>query len=201
MTTAQRQAIHSYDEHLGVDAFLAGIELVPPPDREAARWRRLTSTATTPRSGARAWRRSSASWSASSSRAASCRATTRRSTRTSPTTSPSQDASVNWFEAAQLVVSALAVPLLARLGDLIGARKVLLLSTAVTALGSWILAFAPGFTTFLIGFAIQGAYVVWLPMEVAHRLPAYVGRRPADAPRPAHPPRRRASSSAPSSWP
>jgi MFS family permease len=78
-----------------------------------------------------------------------------------------QDASVNWFEAAQLVVSALAVPFLARLGDLIGARNVLLLSTAVTALGSWILVFAPGFTTFLIGFAIQGAYVVWLPMEVA----------------------------------
>jgi MFS family permease len=78
-----------------------------------------------------------------------------------------RDASVNWFEAAQLVVSALAVPLLARLGDLIGARTVLLISTAVTALGSWILALAPGFTTFLIGFAIQGAYVVWLPMEVA----------------------------------
>ena len=78
-----------------------------------------------------------------------------------------QTASVNWFEAAQLIVSALAVPLLARLGDLVGARNVLLLSTAVTALGSWILAFAPGFTTFLIGFAIQGAYVVWLPMEVA----------------------------------
>ncbi len=78
-----------------------------------------------------------------------------------------QDASVNWFEAAQLVVSALSVPFLARLGDLVGARNVLLLSTAVTALGSWILAFAPGFTTFLIGFAIQGAYVVWLPMEVA----------------------------------
>jgi MFS family permease len=78
-----------------------------------------------------------------------------------------RDASVNWFEAAQLIVSALAVPLLARLGDLIGARNVLLLSTALTALGSWVLAFAPGFTTFLIGFAIQGAYVVWLPMEVA----------------------------------
>jgi len=78
-----------------------------------------------------------------------------------------QTASVNWFEAAQLIVSALAVPLLARLGDLVGARNVLLLSTAVTAAGSWILAFAPGFTTFLIGFAIQGFYVVWLPMEVA----------------------------------
>jgi MFS family permease len=78
-----------------------------------------------------------------------------------------RDASVNWFEAAQLVVSALAVPVLARLGDLVGARNVLLVSTAVTAAGSWVLALAPGFTTFLIGFALQGAYVVWLPMEVA----------------------------------
>jgi MFS family permease len=78
-----------------------------------------------------------------------------------------RDASVNWFEAAQLVVSALAVPLLARLGDLVGARNVLLLSTAITAVGSWVLAFAPGFTTFLLGFAVQGAYVVWLPMEVS----------------------------------
>ena len=32
------------------------------------------------------------------------------------------DADVNWFEAAQLVVSALVVPLLARLGDLVGHR-------------------------------------------------------------------------------
>ena len=90
-----------------------------------------------------------------------------------------RDASVNWFEAAQLVVSALAVPLLARLGDLVGARNVLLLSTAITALGSWVLAFAPGFTTFLIGFAVQGAYVVWLPMEVAivYRRTSGSGRR------------------------
>ena len=36
MTKAQRQAIHSYDEHLGVDDFLAGVELVPAPDRAAA---------------------------------------------------------------------------------------------------------------------------------------------------------------------
>jgi len=89
------------------------------------------------------------------------------------------DADVNWFEAAQLIVSALCVPLLARLGDLIGHRKVLLLSTAVTALGSWILAFAPSFTTFLIGWAIQGAYVVWLPLEVAiiYRRTAGSGRQ------------------------
>lgn len=89
------------------------------------------------------------------------------------------DGDVNWFEAAQLLVSALVVPLLARLGDLIGHRNILLLSTAVTALGSWILAFSPSFTTFLIGWALQGAYVVWLPLEIAiiHRRTAGSGQQ------------------------
>jgi MFS family permease len=86
---------------------------------------------------------------------------------------------INWFEAAQLIVSALCIPLLARLGDLIGHKRVLLISTAVTALGSWWLAFAPTFTTFLIGWAIQGAYVVWLPLEIAiiHRRTRSSGRQ------------------------
>lgn len=87
-----------------------------------------------------------------------------------------RDADVNWFEAAQLVLSALAVPLLSRLGDLWGHRNVLLVSTAVTAVGSWALAFAPGFSTFLVGWALQGAYVVWLPVEVA-----IIHRRTADS--------------------
>ena len=99
------------------------------------------------------------------------------------------DADVNWFEAAQLVVSALVVPLLARLGDLIGHRKVLLLSTAVTALASWAVAFAPTFATFLVAWAIQGFYVVWLPLEVAiiHRRTAGTGA--ADRGSPVGPPR------------
>ncbi|WP_232847699.1 MFS transporter [Occultella kanbiaonis] len=90
-----------------------------------------------------------------------------------------QDADVNWFEAAQLIVSALCVPLLARLGDVIGHRRVLLLATAITALGSWMLAFSPTFSTFLIGWALQGAYVVWLPLEVAiiHRRTAASGQQ------------------------
>ena len=87
------------------------------------------------------------------------------------------DADVNWFEAAQLIVSALVVPILARLGDLIGHRQVLLLSTAVTALASWAVAFAPTFSTFLVAWAIQGFYVVWLPLEVSiiHRRTADTG--------------------------
>ena len=86
---------------------------------------------------------------------------------------------INWFEAAQLIVSALCIPLLARLGDLVGHKRVLLVSTAVTALGSWWLAFAPDFTSFLVGWAIQGAYVVWLPLEIAiiHRRTRDSGRQ------------------------
>lgn len=86
---------------------------------------------------------------------------------------------LNWAEAAQLVVSALCIPLLARLADMIGHKKVLLISTAVTALGSWMLAFAPGLGTFILGWAIQGAYVVWLPIEVAliHRRARRSGRQ------------------------
>lgn len=89
------------------------------------------------------------------------------------------DADINWFEAAQLVVSALCVPLLTRMADLFGHKKVLLLSTAVTAVGSWVLAFAPSFSTFLVGWALQGAYVVWLPLEVAivYRRTAGSGRQ------------------------
>jgi MFS family permease len=87
-----------------------------------------------------------------------------------------RDADVNWFEAAQLVVSALVVPMLARLGDLVGHRRVLLISTAVTAVASWAVAFSPTFATFLVSWAIQGFYVVWLPLEVS-----IIHRRTADS--------------------
>jgi len=78
-----------------------------------------------------------------------------------------RDADLNWLEAAQLIVSALVVPPLARLGDLVGHRRVLLLATAVTAAASWWMVLAPGFGSFLVGWALQGVYVVWLPVEVA----------------------------------
>lgn len=77
------------------------------------------------------------------------------------------DGDVNWFEAAQLIVSALSVPVLSRLGDLHGHRRVLLVATAITALAGWGVAFAPGFWTFLVAWAVQGVYTVWLPMEIA----------------------------------
>ena len=87
------------------------------------------------------------------------------------------DADVNWFEAAQLMVSALAVPVLAKLGDMYGHKRILMVSTLVTAMASWGVALAPDFWTFLAAWSFQGFYVVWLPLEIAlifsrvHQLP------------------------------
>jgi MFS family permease len=78
-----------------------------------------------------------------------------------------ETASYNWFEAAQLLLSAIVVPFLAKLGDMYGHKRILLVSTVLTALASWGLAFSGNFTTYLIAFALQGFYVVWLPLEVA----------------------------------
>jgi MFS family permease len=78
-----------------------------------------------------------------------------------------RDADFNWFEAAQLLLSALVVPVLAKLGDMYGHKKILLVSTVLTALASWGLVLADNFVTFLVAWALQGFYVVWLPLEVA----------------------------------
>lgn len=77
------------------------------------------------------------------------------------------DADFNWIEAAGLLVSALVVPIMAKLGDMYGHKRILLISTVVTAGASWWLAFAGDFTSFLLAWALQGFYVVWLPLEVA----------------------------------
>jgi MFS family permease len=78
-----------------------------------------------------------------------------------------RDADFNWFEAAQLLLSALVVPILAKLGDMFGHKRILLVSTVLTAGASWALVFADNFWTFLAAWALQGFYVVWLPLEVA----------------------------------
>lgn len=77
------------------------------------------------------------------------------------------DADYNWFEAAQLLLSAIAVPIFAKLGDMYGHKRMLVISTAITAAATWWLAFTGDFVTFLIAFAIQGVYSAWLPLEVA----------------------------------
>ena len=77
------------------------------------------------------------------------------------------DADVNWLEGAQLMLSALVVPAFAKLGDMVGHKRMLLWSTALTAAASIGLAFTDQFWVFLIAWALQGFYVVWLPLEIA----------------------------------
>ncbi|GAB2515179.1 hypothetical protein GCM10027064_11170 [Microbacterium petrolearium] len=77
------------------------------------------------------------------------------------------DADVNWLEGSQLMLSALVVPAFAKLGDMIGHKRMLLISTALTAAASLALPFTDAFGVFLVAWALQGFYVVWLPLEVA----------------------------------
>ena len=77
------------------------------------------------------------------------------------------DADVNWLEGTQLMLSALVVPAFAKLGDMIGHRRMLLISTAITAAASLVLPFTDSFAVFLVGWSLMGFYVVWLPLEIA----------------------------------
>ncbi|WBU38248.1 MFS transporter [Homoserinibacter sp. YIM 151385] len=78
-----------------------------------------------------------------------------------------RDADYNWFEAAQLLLAGIAVPIMAKLGDMFGHKRILLVSTVITAIGTWWLAVAPDFWSFLAAWTLQGFLTVWLPLEVA----------------------------------
>lgn len=97
------------------------------------------------------------------------------------------DADVNWLEGGQAMVAAIVIPAFARLGDLVGHRRMLLVSTALTALASAAMPLTDNFWVFLLAWSLQGFYVVWLPLETAliyHRArstghPAVLTRRAA----------------------
>jgi len=77
------------------------------------------------------------------------------------------DADVNWFEGTQLMLSALVVPAFAKLGDMVGHKRMLLISTALTAIAALALPFTDSFWVFLVAWTLMGFYVVWLPLEIA----------------------------------
>lgn len=77
------------------------------------------------------------------------------------------DADVNWFEGTQLMLSALIVPVFAKLGDMFGHKRMLLWSTGLTGAASLALPFTDSFSVFLAAWTLQGFYVVWLPLNIA----------------------------------
>jgi MFS family permease len=77
------------------------------------------------------------------------------------------DADVNWLEGGQAMAAAIIIPALAKLGDMVGHRRMLLVSTAFTAVASMGLPLTDNFWLFLLAWSLQGFYVVWLPLETA----------------------------------
>jgi len=78
-----------------------------------------------------------------------------------------RDADWNWFDSALAAVGAFAMPLLTKLGDVFGHRRVLIATTLVVAGSSWLAVIATDFWTLFAAFALQGFIAVWLPFELA----------------------------------
>lgn len=73
---------------------------------------------------------------------------------------------LNWVNSAQLLSSAVCVPLFARLGDMYGHRRLLRVAAVALAAGSMLVAWAPSYAVFLLGRVLQGALAALLPLEI-----------------------------------
>ncbi|MFJ4840658.1 MFS transporter [Streptomyces sp. NPDC088746] len=73
---------------------------------------------------------------------------------------------LNWVSSAQLLSSAVCVPLFARLGDMYGHRRLLRVAIVTLAAGSVLVAWAPTYAVLLFGRVLQGALAALLPLEI-----------------------------------
>ncbi len=76
-------------------------------------------------------------------------------------------ANLNWVNAVFLLSSAVCVPLMSKLGDLFGHRRMLTVAAALVAVGSVLVAVAPSFGVLLLGRAFQGPLLAFLSLEFA----------------------------------
>lgn len=63
---------------------------------------------------------------------------------------------ITWALTVWLIVAAVATPLLGRVGDLLGKKRVIILALCAVAIGSIIAALAPSLPVLLVGRALQG---------------------------------------------
>lgn len=75
-------------------------------------------------------------------------------------------ADLNWISIANLMASVAFTPLLSRLGDLHGHRRVLRWNLAVVLLGSVVVGLAGSFRMLVIGQILQGAFAGFFPLLV-----------------------------------
>ena len=92
-------------------------------------------------------------------------------------------AGVTWTMTAWLIAAAVATPLLGRVGDLVGKRRVFVLALLAVALGSVVAAVAPSIGVLIAGRVIQGLGGAMFPLAFgiirdefpARRLPSAIG--------------------------
>jgi MFS family permease len=92
-------------------------------------------------------------------------------------------AGVTWVMTAWLIAAAVATPLLGRVGDIVGKRRVLVLALLAVALGSVIAAVAPSIGVLVAGRVVQGLGGAMFPLAFgiirdefpARRLPSAIG--------------------------
>jgi MFS family permease len=76
-------------------------------------------------------------------------------------------AELNWVSAVYLLSSAVCLPLMSKLGDRYGHRRLLVVAAVLVAIGSVVVAVAPTFEILLLGRAMQGPLNAFLPLEFA----------------------------------
>lgn len=74
---------------------------------------------------------------------------------------------LNWVSAMYMLMTVACVPILAKLGDMFGHKRLLVIATGLVAVGSIVVAFAPTFEVFLLGRALQAPLAAFLPLEFA----------------------------------
>lgn len=73
---------------------------------------------------------------------------------------------VSWVVTAYLLAAAVLTPILSRLGDIVGRRRMLLVTIAVLACGTLLAAVAPSLPVLIVARAVQGASGAVLPLSV-----------------------------------
>ena len=77
------------------------------------------------------------------------------------------DADITWFLTVQTLSAAVCVPLLAKLGDVFGHRRMLRIAVIAVLIGTLVTAFLPTYPVVLAARVLIGPLAVWLPLEIA----------------------------------
>ena len=76
-------------------------------------------------------------------------------------------AELNWVNAIYMLATVVSVPVLAKLGDVFGHRRLSIYAAIAVTLGTMLVALAPSFGVLLAGRALQGPLAAFLPLAFA----------------------------------